>query len=1087
VAGIYTVLVTDANGCYTNSSVVLSQPILLMSNAIVQSNYHGQDISCYGADDASILGVAIGGTAPFDYSWNSSPIQNTALAVDLGPGSYTVTITDANGCEASSSISVIEPNNLTTLTMVTSNYNDQAISCHGANNGSATTTPAGGTEPYSYSWNTSPVQTTATAIGLSVGTFVVTISDANACSTSSEITLIEPEELTATAMVTSAFNGRDISCHGATDGSLIASPIGGTAPYTYSWNTLPMQTTASAVNLGVGTYVVTILDANECVITTSVTLAEPVELTSTASITSDYNNQGISCNGANDGTATSNAFGGTEPYSFTWNSTPSQATANADSLGAGTFTVTVIDANACSTSSSVTFSQPIPLTTTVDVISDYNGQDISCHGASNGIALAMPAGGTEPYTYSWNTIPVQTSSTAINLGANTYTVTITDANGCTATSDVTLTEAPSLAAFASITSNYNGVDISCHGANNGTALASPIGGTAPYSFSWNTSTAQTTAAATGLGASTYTVTITDINGCTAATSVSLEEPPTLTANAAITSNYNGQNISCNGANDGTATVIGSGGIEPYHYSWNTSVIQTTQNAIDLTPGIHITTITDANGCVATTFVNLSQPTLLVVGASVISDVSCHGANDGEALSVGVGGTSPYSYAWTSIGIQTNPLAINLEPGLHEILITDANECQGSASVTISEPAILVATIDSISDFNGLGVSCHLSSDGSINTTVTGGSTPYTVLWNNGSAMEDLSGLSAGTYSLFVQDANGCVTSVATTITEPIAFISSYTFINAGCNGSSDGQIDFTLNGGVVPYTYLWSNGATTQDLEGIPVGTYNLLYTDVNGCVGTNSITLTQPLVIKDIIIEQDVLCYGDDNGFIDINVSGGTLPYTYSWSDGEISEDIDSLSQGLYIVTITDAQGCIQIDSVLVSQPVDLSLTLVSPFTNENFNISFYGGSDGSIDLTAIGGTDPYYFTWSNGQIMEDPSNLTAGSYSVILTDQNGCVATKSIELNQPQGLEMPTAITPNNDGDNDYFVVRGIEAYPNNVLTIFNRWGNEVFTKDNYMNQWTGSNGSGDELPEGTYFAILEINNRTIVLKGYVEIRRR
>jgi gliding motility-associated-like protein len=198
-------------------------------------------------------------------------------------------------------------------------------------------------------------------------------------------------------------------------------------------------------------------------------------------------------------------------------------------------------------------------------------------------------------------------------------------------------------------------------------------------------------------------------------------------------------------------------------------------------------------------------------------------------------------------------------------------------------------------------------------------------------------------------------------------------------------------------------------------------------------------------------------------------------------------LTIGTYYVTITDAQGCTRIDTLDVTQPDSLFLTIESPVLANGHNISFFQGADGSINLTVNGGVLPYTYTWATGQNTEDLEYLPAGQYSVVVTDEHGCAISGSITLTEPFDLAMPTGITPNNDGSNDFFVVKGIEAYTDNVLTIYNRWGNIVYKKENYFNEWYGTNSSGEELPEATYFAILEINGRAIVLNGYVEIRRK
>jgi gliding motility-associated-like protein len=315
---------------------------------------------------------------------------------------------------------------------------------------------------------------------------------------------------------------------------------------------------------------------------------------------------------------------------------------------------------------------------------------------------------------------------------------------------------------------------------------------------------------------------------------------------------------------------------------------------------------------------------------------------------------------------------------------------------------------------------------------------------------------------------------------------SYTLTNPGCNGAATGTINVTMSGGLAPYVYSWNNGAVTEDLTGLTASVYSVIVTDQNGCMDTAVVTLTQPLPLNDVLVQQNVLCNGGATGYIMTNVSGGTSPYTYSWSNGSQSANAVNLTAGTYIVTVVDYHGCATKDTAEILQPSPINLTLYSPEPIAGYNVSTYLGNDGSIDLSVSGGLAPYVYAWSNGAHTQDLASLTAGVYSVVVADSNACTASASISLDQPVTVELPSGFTPNSDGANDVFVVHGLEGYPDNVLTIFNRWGNIVYQKPNYNNQWNGYNTKGEELPDGTYFAILEIRSTELVLKGYVELKR-
>jgi archaellum component FlaF (FlaF/FlaG flagellin family) len=405
-----------------------------------------------------------------------------------------VTVTDANGCTKQATVTITQPS---ALTVGTSQVN---VLCNGASTGTATAIPSGGTPAYTYSWNTVPVQTTATATGLAAGSYTVTVTDANGCTKQATVTITQPSALT---LETSQVN---VLCNGASTGTATAIPSGGTPTYTYSWNTVPVQTTATATGLGAGSYTVTVTDANGCTKSASVTITQPDALTVE---TSQVN---VLCNGASTGTATAIPGGGTPAYTYSWNTVPVQTTATATGLAAGSYTVTVTDANGCTKSANVTITEPAALHI------EISQTNVLCNGGSTGSATATVTGGTGSYTYSWNTVPVQTTATATGLAAGSYTVTVTDENGCTKTAEVTITQ-PDV-----IVVNITGTGTDCSNVTGSATVTSVTGGVGPYTYLWSPG-GQTTPSITGLGEGTYTVTVTDANGCTKTASYTVVKPP----------------------------------------------------------------------------------------------------------------------------------------------------------------------------------------------------------------------------------------------------------------------------------------------------------------------------------------------------------------------------------------------------------------------------------------------------------------------------------------------------------------------------------------------------------------------------------
>lgn len=419
-----------------------------------------------------------------------------------------------------------------------------------------------------------------------------------------------------------------------------------------------------------------------------------------------------------------------------------------------------------------------------------------------------------------------------------------------------------------------------------------------------------------------------------------------------------------------------------YYEWSTGIADSTTSTITVSGGTYSVTVTDHYGCVSTASIKVEEPPLLTTSIAA-TNVKCNGGNDGVAnLSVS-GGFPPYSYLWSTTAI-TEDIS-GLSPGNYSVTVTDDISCQSIANVTITEPAVITASITTAN------VSCFENTDGIADLSVSGGTAPYTYNWDNGQTIEDLSGLSSGVYGVTVTGANLCTTSASCTITKPSAALSSYIIPNnISCKGGNNGSTDVTVSGGTSPYTYLWSNGALTKNISGLSAGTYSLTVTDANLCTTAATVSISEPLAgLTANITKTDVSCFGSVTGSADLTVSGGTPEYSFIWSIGQITEDISGIGVGIYTVTITDNNGCTEISSVTINEPTEIIVE-----ANVN-NITCYGGNDGSISLNVIGGTSPYTFVWSNGQISSSIFGLTAGSYQVTVTDSMSCISVSEVIIN--------------------------------------------------------------------------------------------
>ena len=961
-AGTYTVTVTDANLCTDTETITITEPTPLVASILSSSN-----ISCFGLFDGSATASAAGGTAPYTYAWSFG--GSTAAATGLGAGTYIVTVTDANLCTDTSSVSISQPALLIASTALINN-----VSCNGGNDGSASVSGTGGTLPYTYAW---PLGDTASIVtNLSAGTHIATVTDASGCTDTSSVTITEPNILIASTSMTQA-----VSCASGNDGSAAASATGGTTAYSFAWSNGDL--TAIATNLSAGTYTLTVTDANGCTDTSSVIITEPLPITL---VTTTSN---VLCFGAANGTASVIASGGTAPYTYLWATGNTLSTAT--NLSPGTYGVTVTDANGCTENTSVTITQPSLLIATAVVDSN-----VSCNSGSNGQASASGIGGTAPYAYSWSNGDLD--SIAENLIAGSYTVTITDFNGCTSNSTITITEPTPLVLAGTVANN-----VSCFSGIDGSASVNATGGTSPYSYLWSNGSANTSL--TNLAAGTYTITATDANGCTDTTSITITEPALLIASTAVTTN-----VSCNGVSDGAAAVLGVGGTAPYAFAWSNGA--TTASITGLSAGTYTVTITDANGCTDDEPVTITEPTILAASTTLLNNVSCNSGNDGSAFASGTGGTAPYTFLWSN-GTASDTVS-GLSAGTYTVTVTDFNNCEDTASISITEPATLIASATALN--NAL---CSGSNSGTAFASAVGGTAPFTYAWSNATTMDTAINLAAGTYNVTITDANGCFDSASVTIIAPSAVVANAILISdAACNGTSTGSAEGDPTGGTAPYTYLWSNGAGTDTINNLSAGSYLLTVTDANGCTGTDTVVISEPAALV-IAVDSinDVSCNAGNDGFITTSTSGGTAPYSYLWNNAATTDSISGLIAGSYTVTVTDANGCTAAINPILQEPSVLTSSISIS------DVSCNGGNDGYAIANGNGGTAPYTYAWSTGSAIDSTGGLVIGSYTVTITDNNGCTVEDTAVIAEPSVLIASIVQTDsvNCAGDSTGFAIAG------------------------------------------------------------------
>ena len=585
---------------------------------------------------------------------------------------------------------------------VTSNYNGSAISCADSCNAVTTAIGIGGitllTGDFTYQWDASAAnQTSAAASGLCAGVYEVIIFDDNLCSDTVSVTVTEPSAVTAS--ITSVV---DATC--ATLGTATGAGTGGTGAFGFLWPaSASNQSTATASGLNGGAYQVTVSDANGC----SDTISAFINSVATASVVLD-SVLTVSCNGLSDGAIYTTTSG--VGFTYTWSN--GATTEDITGLSPNVYTATATDGNSCVVLLNATVTEPSAITAS---IAGFN--NVSCNGLNDGDATVAALGGTgTTYSYTWPAAANnQTGLVATGLAAGVYTVIVSDSNNCTATSSVTIS-APS-----AITASITTTAISCYGGDDGVATITAAGGSPgapnPYTYDWGLGfVASNSSPGSPFGtAGVQTVIVSDANNCTISETYTLTEPSAISFTVAST------DASCNGYNDGTASINASGGVGGFSYAWSTSA-QTTATATGLTAGIHCVTATDGNGCTVDTCITVSEPSGFSIPSFSSTDASCFGGSDGQ-LSVSIsGGISPYTYLW-SAGGQTTATATGLTAIVHTVTISDANGCTITGNAPVAEPSAILVSLDVDS------VQCKNGSDGQITATVSGGTFPYTYLWD----------------------------------------------------------------------------------------------------------------------------------------------------------------------------------------------------------------------------------------------------------------------------------------------------------------------------------------------------------------------
>ncbi len=924
-AGVYAVTVTGQNGC-SGSAVGEVEVVNSPLDALIVA----EPPSTCLATDGIISVDAYGGVGPYTYLWEHGASGN--ILTDIPQGIYTVTIVDPLNCPIER---MIDLNNYDAIDLEVSGAGSL---CEEGDSLFLEGLVYDGAPPLEFLWSTGD---TSAGIWISEGgIYQLTVEDSLGCYGTDFATVLDGRDLIVEIGTTNA------SCVGSFDGMAWVNVYFETGDYTVSWST--GDTGDILQGLDPGVYSVTVVDETNCPITMNVEIFGPdpilFELDQTDLLCHEDSTGSIVVNILTSGVEIMWSDGSTDTERY--------------NLSSGDYLFTLIDSTGCAIDSLVQINQPDVLSIQADLV------HLDCDH-SFGQVSANIIGGTAPYSYQWTT--GSTDSLIQNLDAGVYGVTVIDANDCVATSSYEIFD------YDDILIQMYGGFVSCYGYSDGQASVMAYGGAGDYTYTW--STGDTTDQITDVAAGIYDITVCDALGCCAVDEVEVVEADTLIASVEVFA------PNCAQSNDGYAIVTASGGAPymDYYYNWSSS--GSSANSGPLAPGQYAVTVYDTLLCAVILDVTIPEAEAYEY-AYEVEEIICPGVQLGS-ITIWTDPDYPNAEIVWDNG-HTGPILSGLTTGgSYGFSIYYDTDCVFADTIVLEDPDVM--ELDSFVITNGL---CQ-EDLGSIEVFMTGGVVPYTYDWGNGVDSNYIDGLDAGMYTLLVTDANGCEWTDTFEIEIAGGLDINIDIIEPDCYGGATGSIALNTASGIPSYQYTWSTGESTSMISDLLAGVYAVTVCDVNDCCENYMIGLDNPaeLLVDEVIYNNP--CPSANNGFAELQINGGNIPYMIQWSNGTTGTQLIDVVAGVYAYTVTDEAQC--------SVEGELILTAVEEMEIEvEVEETCFGGQTGAISIDIVAGEGPFSIEWGNGSSSFNLYNLYPGIYTYTITDEQNCSVDGEVEITE-------------------------------------------------------------------------------------------